>query len=405
MAKKAVETQDSPAELPWAKRRAELLEEMHEPTRKVAQEIAKRRGAIEKGTVMLMWDIGAMMTPVVNKAGVYGQDAVTQVASYVYPDEKPKNAKQRLYNMKTVADEFDRKTIETESAIPMSNGEPLVFKHFLEVSKVKDVERRPKIFAKIRSACLSGNATKLWITSGDEALGPVETGNGGNVGRPPAVPEDPAQALKKAEQLGKNTGNYLEAMTAQTYPQIDELSPDVIDLNLLERMQAFRDQLKATKVLITRALQEAVPIEAHIKTVLNARADAELKAEMKAEAVEAKAGKAPKAPAKAAAAPSKAPAPKAATKPAPKKKAAKKPPEEPEELPEDDDIPEDEDIDDDDLPEDEGEDDADAEDEESDIIDVESEEVAEDDDDAIFAAVSKNKPAEGAKKRRRPMPV
>lgn len=275
---------------PWEKKRQELLAEMQPATREVAIDFDKKRLQLVRGTLMIRYDMGRRLIDVTKpeKVAVYGQDAAGQISAFL---GLGKGGKTLFYNLLTVAKAWpDRKALEHEVNIPMANGNPMEFSHFLALARVASTEKREQILKKIRANNMAaGEVDNLVRAEGVQK----NTRKGGRHHKDPVTP---LAGLQKGISQAQRLSSYLDVLEGKVFGDLSEISPDAVEPRHLQCIEAMKDRATEVENKLEQLQEVIVPVEERIRKILSRKEDGEASDEQEDEAKPAPKAKATEKP-------------------------------------------------------------------------------------------------------------
>lgn len=208
--------------------RDEIYAEMYPETQKVAREIKSLLRKENTGSLLIGYDIGALVATVtMGNEGIYGSDAVPRLAEYTAIE----GGDRTLWNLMKLAQKYDRDFLKREAAIPLANGQYLNKHHFLALLNVPE-EKRLEFLEKTRVNSWSVDELEAEV----RGQGLVkERAPGG--GRKPKPPSSPQAGLRRLTRDLRKVINYSPLMNEGVFEKIEESAPGEVDEKLLTMLE------------------------------------------------------------------------------------------------------------------------------------------------------------------------
>ncbi|MEI8376542.1 MAG: hypothetical protein WCJ35_27305 [Planctomycetota bacterium] len=213
-----------------------------------------------RGDLYIAYAIGELVNTAINNEGIYGSDAVRQLAQYVAVPL----GERALLDMAQVARSFKWTFLKGEIVKPMVNGQFLAWRHFLLVSRIASPKKLTSLLARIRAENLSLGELQDVISAAFETR---HTRSGGRKLKSPSSPEAGLSRLaKNAHQFVKFEAILNEAV----FSKLEEASSGDLDDCMLyaiesaekatatavKSMQHVLERLLAAKARVTQLLSE-----------------------------------------------------------------------------------------------------------------------------------------------------
>ena len=120
-------------------------------TQKLASDVVDIGRKVALGLVLMDYDLGASLYPVMQNEPKYGSDGMQQIARFTnYVGDA-----QRLYQLALFSQDFDRALVKSQVQEPLENGRWLETGHFLALLPVKSSKARLELLAEVRQESLS----------------------------------------------------------------------------------------------------------------------------------------------------------------------------------------------------------------------------------------------------------
>lgn len=243
------------------KRRSQLLAEMTPATKEIAQEFHELLGTAARGVMLVHFDFGCRIAAMVAEEDTYGMNAVNQLAEFLNVPS------QYLYQMKNVAESFDRKYVEAMTLKPMKDGNYLTKQHWIHLTQIQTQGDRDKMLKRVLRESLSANDLEKEIQAGSGGKTRPHSRAGG---KKPAKPSSPFAGLQKVFGLSQQWKNFADVADESVFDAIDEMAPDNINEDTLTKLQtteaaAVKVQEKAVD-MVERIRKNIVRVQKVLKS-------------------------------------------------------------------------------------------------------------------------------------------
>jgi hypothetical protein len=238
-----------------------IFEDMDAVTQEAAQ---AGLGKIKTGAavnVLVAYDLGAIVDMVHEAEHLdekQKKEEITKLAAYW---NQPSLNRTTLYDLRNVANTFEREFIKAQVEERMSNGNYLTWSHFKELQKIGGEKRQLSTLKKIRQHCWSANELALELQGKKEA----EVKRSG--GRKPTLPKTPNAMLQKLYTSIQHTDNYVSAIQEPVQSLFMELPAEDYDErfveninNTLARMEEAAERLSEMRKALSQVKTRAATV-------------------------------------------------------------------------------------------------------------------------------------------------
>ena len=210
------------------KKRLQIYKAMPIALQEVASEFEAKLGRGARSVVLLQYDMGARMTDIIKDEATYGSFAVQQLADYL----NVPGGTTTLYNLRNLAQEFDRNYVKDWSAKPMANGRFLELAHWIALMRIKERKDQEKMLVRVLKNSMSANDLEKEIRAGS-----VKTKNARQGGRKPSRPSSAIAGLQKTFSMAQQLNRYEEVAEKDVFDVITEMPADEVTPALKERLE------------------------------------------------------------------------------------------------------------------------------------------------------------------------
>jgi hypothetical protein len=233
---------------------------MTEDLRPVATEIQKLGYQVALSSLLVRWDIGALIIKVMGDQAKYGSRAVELMAAYTGFKSN------LLYELANFARSFDHRAVEELCGRRMLNGDYLGWEHLVMLARIGGDKKRENLIEQTLSQSLSTRQLHSVI----QVLNPLAITRGAR-GRKPATPRSPIAGARQVYSFFSRVNHRLPLWETVADNITVDLEPSRIDTVLLQQLKQGRSEFAACaqKIPVLREkLQRAIE---QCKQVLAAR--------------------------------------------------------------------------------------------------------------------------------------
>jgi hypothetical protein len=154
------------SDFPLQTQRSCIFQDMTPQAQHVALKLDLKLRALNRGKLLVNWDIGHLLEPVIQFPGSYGQDAV-QLMARVYGVPGGDSA---LYQAVNLAREYTRSFVAEQAEKPMGNGAYITYEHLCALTRVLLVRDQQRLLELTRAEGLTVRALRRTIAELDNEL-------------------------------------------------------------------------------------------------------------------------------------------------------------------------------------------------------------------------------------------
>lgn len=238
------------------KQRDEIYKAMTPACQEMALEVERLDLQVRKGVAIVAYDVGVLVNRALSDDLKYGANGVAQIAAYMnYP-----GGADALNRHRNLVAAFPRRDDFLKMlAKKRVDGRPLEHGHMATVAKLEDPETRRELLEVARNENLSVNQFEELVKAKfDRKVKRNSTG------RKPQIPKTPHARFQKGYADSLKLFNYLEAMAAPTFGELQELPADKVDDKLIGKLEEFEAQLVKTHDGINAVLEGLVPAKEYL---------------------------------------------------------------------------------------------------------------------------------------------
>jgi len=246
-------------EIMSVKQREVVFSDMDEVTQEAAKDGVQKLQAGCQVALLISYDLGAIVNRIFTAEHLNEAQQKQEVKKLAAYWNQPSLGPTTLYDLRNVADAFERNFIKEQSEERLSNGGYLSWSHFKELQKVSTEKRQLTLLKQIRRHSWSANELAL------ELQGKKDADVKRSGGRKPALPKTPNAMLQKLFASIQQSDNYVQAVSEplggifmeMPAGDVDDQFVDNID-TALARMDEAAVHLKETGQKLKAVKKRAV---------------------------------------------------------------------------------------------------------------------------------------------------
>jgi len=253
----------SQAIIPLSRVRKTIYQRLSEPARQVLQDIeAKLRQGVQN-VILTHYDIGARIDCVVSNPDEYGAQAIKDIAEYLNLEGGPT----LLYSLRNFSRTFSREFVHEHSSRVMANGKYLTLTHWLKLAQVSGFAKQKQLLNKTIENGWSANDLEREVRS----LPDADKRHKRSGGRRPALPKSPMAGLQMFYSIAQKLANYEPLLEEQVCPMLENLEPDRVSPELLEKLEATQAKIDEAMTRSQSASRRMQQIIQRMRLVLSSR--------------------------------------------------------------------------------------------------------------------------------------
>jgi hypothetical protein len=246
-------------EIMSVKQREVVFSDMDEVTQEAAKDGVQKLQAGCQVALLISYDLGAIVNRIFTAEHLNEAQQKQEVKKLAAYWNQPSLGPTTLYDLRNVADAFERNFIKEQSEERLSNGGYLSWSHFKELQKVSTEKRQLTLLKQIRRHSWSANELAF------ELQGKKDADVKRSGGRKPALPKTPNAMLQKLFASIQQSDNYVQAVSEplggifmeMPAGDVDEQFVENIE-NALTRMGEAGTHLKDTEKKLKAVQKRAV---------------------------------------------------------------------------------------------------------------------------------------------------
>jgi len=255
--------------------RAKVYSEMQPSTQKVVGQLAEEDKRVNVSSVMWAYYRGTHIRRVMQSPEVYGENAIEQIATWLYgaeADDKvglqrmSASGRAQLRNLAKFA-EIDANFVRKWSVKPNKHGGFLTWSHWLLLSRLKDLS---KLTLMVKTTINNAWTTaELREQMAGRGLNPSVSGN--PAGRTPTTPASALQGMVRTLRSATSLAKWLPMFEKTTLPLLDKMPPDKIDELVVSRIRETVEEVDSLEALLEHVRPELQRALDRVETVLEKR--------------------------------------------------------------------------------------------------------------------------------------
>lgn len=219
-------------EIMTVKQRDAIFTDMDEVTQSAATEGIQKLQAGYQVALLVQYDLGAIVNRIFNAEHLNEAQQRQEVKKLAAFWNQPNLGPSTLYDLRNVADAFERSFIKEQSEERLSNGGYLSWSHFKELQKVGTEKRQLALLKQIRRHSWSANELAL------ELQGKKEADVKRSGGRRPTLPKTPNAMLQKLFTSVQQADNYVQAVSEPLSGVFLEIPAGEVNSQFVENIDA-----------------------------------------------------------------------------------------------------------------------------------------------------------------------